>query len=83
MVNNMALDTSEFKGFQEGDIQVGRLNARLWKIEEENVKIREEIKELVAVVRGWKGEKEGGFGEMKDIAVWSKCRRYKMPTPVF
>ena len=31
------------------------------------MKIREEIRELVAAVRGWKGEKEGGFGEMKDI----------------
>ena len=35
-------------------------------MEEENVKIREEIRELVAAVRGWKGEEEGGFGEMKD-----------------
>ena len=31
------------------------------------MKIREEIRELVAAVRGWKGEEEGGFGEMKDI----------------
>ena len=67
VVKIMALDASEFKGFQEKDIQVGNLNARLWKLEEENVKIREEIRELVAAVRGWKGEKEGGFGEMKDI----------------
>lgn len=31
------------------------------------MKIREEIRGLVAAVRGWKEEKEGGFGEMKDI----------------
>ena len=67
VVKIMALDASELKGFQEKDIQVGNLNARLWKLEEENVKIREEIRELVAAVRGWKREEEGGFGEMKDI----------------
>ena len=59
----MAHGTPEFEGFQENDIQVSKLHARLWKIEEENVKIREEIRGLVAVVRGWKGEKGGGFSD--------------------
>ena len=36
-------------------------------MEEENVKIREEIRGLMAVVRGWKGEKEESFSEVKGI----------------
>ncbi len=59
--------TPKFEGFSEKDIQVGRLNARLWKLEEENEKIREEIKGLVTLVRGWKGDKERGLKDMNDI----------------
>ena len=59
--------TPEFKGFSEDDVQVGRINMRLWKIEEENVKIREEMRDLMAAVRGWKGEKEAGSSDMIDI----------------
>ena len=58
---------TEFEGFEEKDLQVSGLNARLWKIEEENVKIKEEIKGLAAIVRGWMGEKEGGLKDAQDV----------------
>ena len=54
-----------FKGFREEDVQVGKMNARLWRIEEENVKIREELRELVTAVRSLKREKDGRCSEVE------------------
>ena len=46
---------------------MGKVNARLWRLEKENEKVREEIRGLVAIVRGWKGDQERGDKDTNDI----------------
>ncbi len=46
-----------FKGFEDEDLSVAHTNKQIRKVEEENVKIQEEICSLTAMIKAWHGRK--------------------------
>ena len=50
--------TISFVGFSEEEKEIGRTNIRLWKLEEDNAKLKETVSELVDVIKGLKSDKE-------------------------
>ena len=46
-----------FPGFMECDVNTSVMNKRLWKIEDENAKLREEVRGLMDTVRQWRNER--------------------------
>ena len=50
--------TISFLGFSEEEKEIGRTNIRLWKLEEDNAKLKETVSELVDIIKGLKCDKE-------------------------
>ena len=69
---------NSFQGFNRMEQDESKVIIRLWKIEEDNMKLREEMRELMGLVKGWRegmSSEDGGktppgiMEELRDIKV--------------
>ena len=61
------LPASDFTGFTGTDLSVGRMNKRLWKMEEAHEKLSAEMRSLAKEMRDWRIGKKGEEDEVRSL----------------
>ena len=73
--NKTEQQEKSFIGFTENDVNTSVMNKRLWKIEDENAKLREEVRGLMDTERQWRNERLDSGELMKVTSDLVEMRR--------